>query len=515
MNTPPRVALCGIRLESNAFSPVATEAEFRSLCYLTGDEIVEAARGGPSASAQEMNAFVGAMDATGPWEPVPLLLAASHPWGPVDQLFFDQMVDETLTRLREAGSVDAVFVANHGAMVATDSPDPDGDMLSRIRTAVGPDVPIIVTLDLHANISEAMVDSATVLVAYLTNPHVDMLERGEEAAHILRSVLYGNATPQTAFIRMPLVPPSTTLLTREGPYANLIEYGQRRKRELAGDILNVSILGNFAFSDTPFNGIAVVVTARHTLEPAQTLAREIAERCWAERERYRRPLTPLADAVSLALDNAANPGKPALIFSDAGDNPGGGGGGDTTEMLGALVEAGARGVLYGSYFDKPLAQQALAAGVGATIKAVFNSEQRTTFGARLEVEARVHAVSTEPFVGRLGIYAKKLIQCAPSCVLEIGGEGGILVVIISNRYQTADPMFFEHFGLNIAQARTVCVKSRGHFRAGFTPWFEPEQVFEVDTAGLTSPVLERLEWNGLPRPVFPLDQETDWVPPNW
>ena len=376
MNTPPRVALCGIRLESNAFSPVATEAEFRSLCYLTGDEIVEAARGGPSASAPEMDAFVGAMDATGPWEPVPLLLAASHPWGPVDQLFFDQIVDETLTRPREAGSVDAVFVANHGAMVATDSPDPDGDMLSRIRTAVGPDVPIIVTLDLHANISEAMVDSATVLVAYLTNPHVDMLERGEEAAHILRSVLYGNATPQTAFIRMPLVPPSTTLLTREG-LMNLIDYGQRRKRELAGDILNISILGNFAFSDTPFNGIAVVVTARHTLEPAQTLAREIAERCWAERERYRRPLTPLADAVSLALDNAANPGKPALIFSDAGDNPGGGGGGDTTEMLGALVEAGARGVLYGSYFDKPLAQR----GVGCRCRRHYQGrlQQRAAY----------------------------------------------------------------------------------------------------------------------------------------
>ena len=110
-------------------------------------------------------------------------------------------------------------------------------------------------------------------------------------------------------------------------------------------------------------------------------------------------------------------------------------------MLGALVAAGARG-LYGSYFDKPLAQRALAAGVGATIKAVFNSEQRTAFGARLEVEARVHAVSTEPFVGRLD-YPKThsmRVLCA-----EIGGEGGILVVVISNRYQTADPMFFEHF----------------------------------------------------------------------
>ena len=90
-----------------------------------------------------------------------------------------------------------------------------------------------------------------------------------------------------------------------------------------------------------------------------------------------------------------------------------------------------------------------------------------------------------------------------------------VVVVISNRYQTADPTFFEHLGLDIAAARTVCVKSRGHFRAGFDPWFPPERVVEVDTAGFTSPVLTRFDWEGLPRPVYPLDEETDWVPPNW
>ncbi|MCH9671990.1 MAG: M81 family metallopeptidase [Gammaproteobacteria bacterium] len=511
----PRVALCGVSLESNAFSPVAKEADFRSLSFLEGSEILDAARGGPSSMSAEMRGFVRSMDVTGPWQPVPLTLTASHPWGPVDQTFFDGLVDSLETKLRREGPVDAVFVANHGAMVATRSPDPDGDMLGRLRKLVGADTPIIATLDLHANVSEAMAESATVLVAYLTNPHVDMLERGEEAAHILRSIVGGTATPKSAFIRMPLVPSSVTLLTHEGPYADLIDYGQRRKREMAGDVLNVSILGNFAFSDTPFNGIGIVVTGRHSLEPAQRLARELAVRCWEDRERFRKSLTSLDDAVAKALHNGATLGAPALIYSDSGDNPGGGGGGDTTQMLAALLEANARGVLYGSFFDRPLVADAVAAGEGATINAVFNREPHTSFGTRLEAQARVVKLSTEPFVGRLGIYAGKEIKCHPACVLELGGPGGISVVVISNRYQTADPMFFEHFGLDVGAARTVCVKSRGHFRAGFSPWFGPEQVLEVDTAGLTSPVLERLEWKGLPRPVYPLDEDTDWVAPNW
>ena len=512
---PPRVALCGISLESNAFSPVAGEADFRALCYLEGEDLLAAARGEASTVAMEMPGFVGAMDVTGPWEPVPLLFTASHPWGPVRQDFFDRVLEDIVVRLRASGGVDAVYVANHGAMVATGSPDPDGDMLSRLRAAVGPETPIVATLDLHANVSEAMVEAADVLISYQTNPHVDMLERGEEAAHVLRAILGGAVAPKAAFLRMPIVPPSVTLLTREGPYADLIDYGQRRKRELAGEILNVSILGNFAFSDTPFNGIGIVVTGRTSLDPAQRLAREIAERCWADRGRFRKSLTALDDAVRTAVENGEDPRRPPLIFSDAGDNPGGGGGGDTVEFLRALIESRARGVLYGSWHDPALVADARSAGEGASMTAVFNRDPKTVFAERLEVPARVVKLSSEPFVGRLGIYAGREVRCQPSCVLEIGGEGGILVVAISNRYQTADPMFFEHLGLDIAAARTVCVKSRGHFRAGFTPWFPPERVVEVDTAGLTSPVLERLEWKGLPRPVYPLDEDTDWVPPNW
>ncbi len=512
--TTPRIALVGIALESNAFAPVTTEADFRQSVFIEGDEITKRARATVARLSKELRAFVQTMDITGDWQPVPLLVALSPPWGPVEQGFFDACLDRIDEMIAAAGGLDGIYVSNHGAMVATGDGDPDGTMLARLRQAVGEDVPIAVTLDLHANISDAMVEAADLIVGYRTNPHVDMTPRGEEVALAMRQMLAG-LKPKGAVIRLPLVPPSTTLLTAEGPYADLIDYGQRRAQELGDDILNVSVFGNFAFSDSPKNGLSAVVTARADLSHARALAREIAERAWADRARFKRSLTSIADAVAMALESAAYPVLPAKIYSDAGDNPGGGGEGRTVWLLEALIEARARFVLFGSFFDPALAAEAHELGVGAEFEARFNRDWESEFSKPFQSQARVLALGDGRMVGRLGIYQGQALNLGPSAALQIGGKEGLTAVIISARQQTADPMFFEMLGLDIAAARTVCVKSRGHFRAGFQPWFPPETVYEVDTAGLTAPVLERFNWQNLPRPVYPLDEEATWSPPNW
>ena len=506
----PRIALAGMSLESNAFAPVATEADFRARYYFEGDELLSETRRPNSVVSTEIAAFVATLDGTGPWEPVPTVLTDCPPWGPVDHAFLAATVEAVAGRLEAAAPLDAVYVANHGAMVSTATPDPDGEMLARIRAAVGPDTAIVVTLDLHANVSERMVDSADVIIGYQTNPHVDMRERGEEAAHTVRAMLAG-MRPRATLVRLPLTPPSVTLLSASGPYGELIDYAQRRKREHGGAILNVSIFGGFVFGDTPKNGLAVVVTGRTDEAPARALALEVAERAWSERARYAKRLTSIEDAVALAVSNGSN--RTPVIFADVADNPGGGGGGNTTWLLRALVEAGAREVLYGSFFDPGLARAAREAGAGASIRAVFNSTGDTEFAKRLEAPAVVRAVHEGPVVGRRGIYAGRALDLTPMAALEIGGEGGITAVVIGARHQTADPVFFEALGLDIGAARTVCVKSRGHFRAGFDLWFAPEQVYEIDTPGLTAPVLDRFAWKGLPRPVYPLDPDTVWTPP--
>jgi len=322
-------------------------------------------------------------------------------------------------------------------------------------------------------------------------------------------MLAGSMDAKTALVRLPLTPASVNLLTNTGPYGELIDYGQKRQAEHSGAIANVSIFGGFVFSDTPKNGLAIVVTARRERALAEQLANEIAERAWAMRRRFRKTLMPVVEAVSYAKRQERAP----VIYADSGDNPGGGGTGRTTELLMALDAARAEEVIYGSFFDPALAAEAHALGLGARFAARFNRNRGQAPWERwdvpFEVEADVIALSDGHFVGKLGVLQGRRVDVGPSAALRIGG---LTVVVISTRSQTADPMFFEMFGIDIAKARTVIVKSRGHFRAGFRPWFPPEQVREVDTPGLTSPVLERLSFVGLTRPSYPLDEDAVWPP---
>jgi microcystin degradation protein MlrC len=498
---PLRVAVLGLHLESNAFAPPSDEAAFRALCYATGEEISAQARRA-SKLPMEIGGFYRAMDAAPGWTPVPVLVSAAEPGGPIEQGFFDATLAEIVRRLRAAGPLEGVYVSNHGGMTATGGFDPDGELYAAVRGCVGPRVPVIATVDLHANISERMVASVDALVAYRTNPHVDQAERAGEAAQLLRRFAKG-AGSRRAFVRLPLVPPSVTLLTREGPYADAIRYGQTR---LGGGVLNVSVVGGFAFSDTPKNGVAVVVNGEAGA-PVADVALDVAERVWADRGRFVKRLTPLADAVALATRAGVDRSLAAHIYSDSGDNPGGGGGGNTTELLAALHAAGAQGVLYGVSCDPALVSAAQAAGEGGIFEAVFNRVGESRYAQRFAARAKVLRLTDGRCTGRRGIYAGRLLEIGPSCALALDG---ITAVVASLRKQCADPVFFEMHGLNVGAARTVVVKSRGHFRAGFDEFFPPERVLEVDTAGLTSPVLERLEFHHLPRPVFPLDRDAAW-----
>lgn len=510
--TAPKVALLGMILESNRYAPPAERTDFTSLTWLEGEPLLAEARAETPSLAAEFAAFVRAMDATGDWTPVPCILAASHPAGPVRQAVFEEVAERAEAALRAAGPIDAVYVCNHGAMVAEDDHDPDGTLIMRVREVVGARPLIVTTLDLHANVSNAMAHTSDILIGYRTNPHVDMIERGEEAAFSLRRVLASGKRPRTAHVKLPLVPASVTLLTAEAPYGALIDLGQRRQAEERGQILNVSIFGNFLFSDVPENGVSVVVTARSDVGAARALAAEIASEAWSCRAEFIRHLTPVGEAVAMATDpNRKHP----VIFSDAGDNPGGGGSGRTTELLAAFHQASATGVLYGSFCDSDLAAEAHRAGVGAMITARFNrcrdpDRPGAQWDAPFEAQARVIALHDGHVVGERGMTAGRRMSLGLSAALELDD---MTVVVISDRTQTSDPVFFHMLGLDPGKARTVVVKSRGHFRAGFRRWFPPERVFEVDTAGLTSPVHDRWPLQHLTRPTFPIDPETQWSPP--
>ena len=501
----PRVALLGFSIECNKFAPVATKAHFTARTYLEGDAIGVEARAPNPRMLAETPGFVAAMDAAGPWVPVGIALAMTEPNGPVEHGFFLELLDTIERRLRAALPVDAVYICSHGAALTTEEDDPDGVLFALVRSIVGPDVPIAATLDLHANVSERMVHSLDAFIGYRTNPHLDMRERGAEAAAAIREMLAG-LRPQAAFIKLPIVPPTVTMLTAAGPYAEMINLGQRR---MSPEILNVSVMGGFAFADTADNGLAVIVTARHDKHAAELLAREIAELGWANRARFYPRLTSLDEAVAKALAVGRDRSLPALAFADVADNPGGGGRGNTTFLLRALVEAGVGNALLGVVYDPPLAAEAHRCGLHYQFDAHFNREETTKFSEPWSAPARVVALTDGNCVGRRGIYADMKLELGSCAALQVGG---VTVVVISHRVQCADPIFFEMMGLDIGRARSVVVKSRGHFRGGFDEFFGPDQIVEVDLPGLTSPVLSRFDWQHLPRPVIPLDDNVEWRP---
>src|SRR5579864_1410615 len=201
----PRIAILGFSIECNKFAPPATKAHFLARTYLEGAAIVEEARAPTPTMLPETPGFIAAMDAAGPWQPIGIALAMSEPNGPVEHGFFAELLQTMTTRLKAALPLDGVYFCAHGAAITTAEDDPEGVMFERIREIVGPFVPVVATFDLHANVSDRMVQLIDAFIGYRTNPHLDMRERGAEAAAVMRELLGGVKTNRVR-VRLPIVP---------------------------------------------------------------------------------------------------------------------------------------------------------------------------------------------------------------------------------------------------------------------------------------------------------------------
>lgn len=502
----PRIGVAGFFLEANRLAPVSTGAMFRQSFDLAGAELQAQIGATPPRTLPDIAGFAAGMSATGAWTPVALRAAAAYPGGPVEQAWFDELVVDIEQRVRAAMPLDGVFVSSHGAALSTADDDPDGELLTRIRRIVGPEVPVVAVFDLHTNVSARMTDAVSAFVAYRTNPHVDLHERGEEAARLMRRML-AEGPGEVALVKLPFLPASTDQLIAPGtPYGQLVALGQH---ELDDEILNVSLCGGFPLSDSAKCGFSVVVTGRRGARArALEVGRRLAHAVWSRRTDFLTRLTPLADAVALAVRAGQQPDEPPLILADVADNPGGGGGGNTTALLRALLDAGARGVLLGVFCDPDLAAEAHERGLGGSFHATFNrAQQDAPFAGRLVARARVVALSEGAFVGRKGLVKGSQQTMGPSALLDLGS---VRVAVISQRQQLLDPAQLDVLGVDLASVRTLVVKSRGHFRAAFEDFTDPSRIVEVDGPGLTTPNLKALPLHRLPRPMYPLDADAVW-----
>jgi microcystin degradation protein MlrC len=530
----PKIAILGFSLETNGFSPPSTRADFEQSYLMRGAELEADIRSEHPRANGTLPGFVREMNATGDWTMAPLTVAATSPGGPAEQTFFDEFLANVETDLRAALPVDGVYISEHGAASTTGDFDPDGTLFERVRGIVGPDVPTVATLDLHANVSQRMVDSTDVLISYLTNPHVDQRSRGTEAARAMHELLNGVRTAK-ALVRIPLMPPSVTLLTGVGesdedmlsgklqrPYGELIREGQRHVGPIEvgpASVLNVSISAGFFLTDSPKAGMTVVVTTRGDQAAANALARDLAQRAWDQRDRFAPKLVPMEQAVGQVLRACNDPAAQPFCLADVADNPGGGGRGNTTDLLRALLEAGARDVALAAFNDAALAAEAHRLGVGARFTAVLNRAESHPMSGRLSASAQVIALSDGQLVGRRGSAEGRRITLGPTARIRLFGVEGsdarasIDVVVISIRQQCTDPAIPEHLGIDLAKLRGFVVKSRGHFSAGFSEFYADAQILDVDAPGLATPVLARLPYKNLPHPIFPIDPQTRWQAP--
>lgn len=493
----PRVAILGIGLEAHRWAPRTCLGDFEAQDLRRGLTLLK------WLEDNAVNQFVPRLRELRDFHPVPLVVAFAESGGPCDHDVFTGFVDEIVEGLCRHSPIDAVYIIGHGAGITTDHDDLDGLYFAAVREVVGPNVPIVVDLDYHANISDRMLANADVIVGYRTNPHVDMAERSRECAEIIHEML-GGLRPKQAAVRLPLVLPQIAQLTAPGqPCGDLMSYAT----SLVGDdVLSVSIFPGFAFSDTSYNGFTVVASSRTSTALASSIATDVAKRTWAVRSHFDRKLTSLDEAVQRALSHRDSP---QLILADVADNPGGGGRCNTTWLLSALCKAGATQVALGLFYDPALVRIAQDRGVGDEFHAQFNSEEKNEFSRPFVCRARVANLTDGKLINRHGMLANVPIDLGPSCLLDLGG---ILVAVTSKRAQIYSPDFFTHFGVNLSEIRCFVVKSRGHFRAGFEGLTTAENILEVDAPGLTTPNLLTVPWAQLPRPAWPLDREATWAP---
>lgn len=500
----PRVAILGIHLEANSFATVTEKHDFVAECWAEGEEITRLADK-VSNLPLEVPSFYRHMDETGPWTPLPILVAGAQPGGPIRQEVFDEFLSKVEAGLKAAMPVDAAYICSHGGSLATGDPDNDGTLVARVREIIGPDAPIMVTHDLHCNVSDLLIQSCDALITYRTCPHVDQPEVAREAADLLRMRLAGK-TLYKAFVRLPMAPPGIMTSTLTGAYADMVNFGKSLSK---GPVLSVSVSAGFVHADLPKCGITVNVVTGNDQETADGVALEIAHYAWDKRNAFSRKDTTLKEAVALAKDAGAGKTSPVLL-ADIADNPGGGARANTIWLLKALHEAAVPGVAIGLFTDIALANDAHEAGEGAHIQAVFNRVEQP-FAERFEAGATVVKLSDGFDIGRRGRDAGREIRLGKSALLRLDGSN-VEVIVTSLREQPADPRSFEMFGVDIGALKCAVLKSTVQFRSGFDEFFTPEQIFEVALPGVLSFNLTDFDFKGLPRPIWPLDENAAWVP---
>lgn len=454
----PLIAVGGFQHETNTFAPSqATYADFE-----IGGGWPALTRGAAIADVLDgMNipahGFMKAAGAAG-YRMAGLVWTSTSPSAHVTRDAFERIMADMTDHLKRAQPVDAVFLELHGAMVTEHFDDGEGETLARVRHIVGPRVPIVASLDLHANVSRRMMEIADGMIAYRTYPHVDMTDTGARAARYMDWLLKRGDKPAKHFVPFDFLIPINAQCTFMDPAKAIYDRLAAIEAE-TGVWLNFT--PGFPLADFAECGAAVFGYGddpKTTREAVERLAQAVRD---AERDFVLDLLAP-DEAVARAKARG-EVGRPVVI-ADTQDNPGGGGNGDTTGVLEALLRGGAKGAAMALLIDPPSALQATKAGVGATVP--FKLGGIYGYGRPIEAPFKVERLHDGNFTCTGPVYLGSRMRLGPMALLS---RDGVQVVLASSKVQCSDQAMFRVVGIEPARQPIVVVKSSVHFRADFQP----------------------------------------------
>jgi len=425
------------------------------------------------------------------------LIAAAHPSAPLLKTDYETLRDELIDGLVNIMPVDAVILRLHGAMVAQGYDDCEGDILARIRGHVGPSVPIAVLFDLHGNVTKAMVENTTILMACKEYPHTDFDERAAELIDLVERTAQGECKPTTKHIRVPMV---GLFQTTSQPMRGFID--RVMALEVRKDILTISVTHGILWSNSPHVGAGILVTTNDDPDAASELARTLASELFAMRDDSDVNLLAVEDGFDPALASA----KP-VILADVTDNPGGGAASDSTFLLRALLEKDVASAAIGMVYDPVSVELCTHAGLGAKLPLRIGGKSGTASGDPVDIEATVIGLTDN--LWQIAMGARDNLGPAAAVRFQ-----DVDIILSSTRQQVLSPECFTNLGVNLDEKKLIVVKSAQHFQATFVDLNRP--ILFIDAPGTLSYNSAVLRLTDLARPLWPFDappftaHEAEW-----
>ncbi|HZF26093.1 MAG TPA: M81 family metallopeptidase [Steroidobacteraceae bacterium] len=453
-----RIAIGGVQHETNTFA--ASRATFDD--FVRADAWPGMCRGGALLDAvQGINlpiaGFVEQARRDG-HVLKPLMWCAAQPSGPVTRDAFERIACILLEDLSAALPVDAVYLDLHGAMVTEHLDDADGELLARVRERVGTAVPVVATLDLHANVSRAMLEQASALLSYRTYPHVDMAETGARAS-LLIPRLIGRPPLQRALEHLDFLVPLTAQCTLIEPGRSVMAHAAELE---ARSFHALHYTPGFPLADVYDCGPCVFGYGDDGAQVRDAVAALAAEAAAGESELGGR-FWSIEAAIRRVLEVRSSLRGPVILV-DTQDNPGAGGNGDSTSLIKALITARAEGVVAGLICDPEVALQAHGAGTGAGMHADLGAKSGFPGETPISGEFRIDALGDGRFAGTGPFYLGAHMDLGPMALLRVDG---VRIAVASRKQQAADQAMFRHLGVQPAEQRVLVLKSSVHFRADF------------------------------------------------